>query len=73
MRIAGLLLVGIFAAACGGSASETPWPVEPDSKALGPAGERGPGAAVDETSPPDTGARTPVHDGGSAPNPPGDK
>lgn len=26
-------------AACGGSSSETPWPVEPKGAALGPAGE----------------------------------
>jgi hypothetical protein len=31
-----LLLV---ASACGGSASETPWPVEPDNVDLGPVGE----------------------------------
>ena len=55
----GLLLVGALAAACGGSASETPWPVEPDSKALGPAGERGPGAAVDDPSAQDAGPRAP--------------
>jgi hypothetical protein len=31
-------------AACGGTSSETPWPVEPDDVDLGPAGElqRGP-------------------------------
>jgi hypothetical protein len=27
--------------ACGGSSSESPWPVEPDSPVLGPAGEDG--------------------------------
>lgn len=33
------LLIASLAAACGGSASESPWPVEPDGVALGPAGE----------------------------------
>lgn len=33
-----VLFVSAFAA-CGGSASETPWPVEPKGTALGPAGE----------------------------------
>ncbi|MBK8252877.1 MAG: hypothetical protein IPK82_09435 [Polyangiaceae bacterium] len=31
----------LFVAACGGSASESPWPVEPDTPVLGPAGEDG--------------------------------
>jgi hypothetical protein len=36
-----LLLVTLALAAfgCGGSASETPWPAEPEGKLLGPAGE----------------------------------
>lgn len=38
---------GIVAVACGGSASESPWPIEPDSPVLGPAGEEGkPGPVV---------------------------
>jgi hypothetical protein len=32
-------LLGTALAACGGSSSETPWPVEPENAALGPAGE----------------------------------
>ncbi len=32
-------LLGTALAACGGSASETPWPAEPENAALGPAGE----------------------------------
>ena len=36
------LVTGTVLAACGGSASESPWPVEPDSSALGPEGEDGP-------------------------------
>lgn len=43
--ILGLLSIpltgGIVALACGGSASESPWPIEPDSPVLGPAGEDG--------------------------------
>ncbi len=36
-----LLLVALVLVAfgCGGSASETPWPAEPEGKLLGPAGE----------------------------------
>lgn len=33
------IVSGCFIAGCGGSASETPWPVEPDNIDLGPAGE----------------------------------
>lgn len=52
---------GIVAVACGGSASESPWPIEPDSPVLGPAGEEGK---------PGPGAPVPVPDAGSdaAPN-----
>jgi hypothetical protein len=35
------LAAGALAAACGGSASESPWPVEPDTPVLGPEGEEG--------------------------------
>lgn len=48
----------LFAVGCGGSASETPWPAEPEGKLLGPAGE---------TVQQDDGRPTPVDDGG-APN-----
>ena len=33
--------VAVAFAACGGSASESPWPHEPDLPALGPEGEDG--------------------------------
>lgn len=33
------LLALLAASGCGGSASETPWPVEPDNVDLGPVGE----------------------------------
>ncbi len=36
----GALLCGIVGAACAGSASESPWPVEPINTEPGPAGER---------------------------------
>lgn len=35
------LAAGVIAAACGGSATESPWPIEPDSLVLGPQGEEG--------------------------------
>jgi len=35
--------VGLLA--CGGTSSETPWPVEPESRPLGPSGETAPPAA----------------------------
>ena len=38
---AALLTTGVVAAACGGSASEAPWPVEPDNLVTGPEGEDG--------------------------------
>ena len=31
--------------ACGGTSSETPWPVEPESRPLGPSGESSPPVA----------------------------
>lgn len=55
---AGLLLAGLVAA-CGGSASETPWPVDPQIKPLGPASEQGPGAAVDDKGDAPDGGRRP--------------
>ena len=50
MRSAAMLAV-LFVASCGGTASETPWPVEPDTAALGPAGESARIGAPDDTSP----------------------
>lgn len=34
-----IVALALFAFSCGGSASETPWPAEPEGKLLGPAGE----------------------------------
>jgi len=54
------LLVLLFATltSCGGSASETPWPAEPEGQTLGPAGETSPGneIPVRESQLPDAGA-----------------
>jgi len=35
------LATGVIAAACGGSSTESPWPVEPETPILGPQGEEG--------------------------------
>lgn len=52
-----LLLTGAAVAlgsgACGGSSSESPWPVEPEGSDLGPAGEEGKQKLTDGT--PDAG------------------
>ncbi|MBK9261379.1 MAG: hypothetical protein IPM54_16440 [Polyangiaceae bacterium] len=53
-----LIALAIVAFGCGGSASETPWPAEPEGKVLGPAGE---------TAQPEDGRPVVVPDGG-APN-----
>lgn len=45
---------GVIAVACGGSASESPWPVEPASPVLGPEGEEGRPTPLDGV--PDGGA-----------------
>lgn len=37
--VGGALFGLVLLAGCGGSASETPWPIEPDNVDLGPAGE----------------------------------
>ncbi len=34
-----LVVVAAVAGACGGSSSETPWPVEPEASQLGPTAE----------------------------------
>lgn len=56
MRSRYLFVALVFLAlGCGGSASETPWPAEPEGKLLGPAGE----TVQDEGAPqatPDGGA-----------------
>lgn len=48
----GLLIAGLFVASCGGSSSETPWPVEPEATVQGPAGEASPGSAIDDRAEP---------------------
>lgn len=54
MRSLFVLLASVLVA-CGGSASETPWPAEPDTPALGPAGETSPGNLDDTRGAPDGG------------------
>jgi hypothetical protein len=40
----------VLVAACGGSASETPWPVEPENTVMNPAGETAPvGGPIDDS------------------------
>ena len=52
-----LVTFGAFGtSSCGGSASETPWPAEPEGKLLGPAGE---------TAQPEDGRPVVVSDGGA--------
>jgi hypothetical protein len=41
-------ILAALAASCGGSSSETPWPVEPDPSKLGPSGEAAIPPLVDE-------------------------
>src|SRR4051812_31711559 len=43
-----LSVLAVLLAACGGSSSETPWPVEPQGAALGPAGESVEGSDPDD-------------------------
>ena len=55
----GLLFASLLAASCGGSSSETPWPLEPETPTLGPAGESGPGALHEGAGPADAGPAAP--------------
>ena len=62
--MAATLAAGALAAACGGSATESPWPVEPDNLVTGPEGEEGPGKARKDRHPdggvePDSGTKPP--------------
>ena len=70
-------MVALVAAGCGGSGSETPWPVEPAGPVLGPSGEssrpqnvtvepgaRDKSAADEDTSEPDAGAAKSERDAG---------
>jgi len=62
MRLRSLLVVLVVSLfGCGGSASETPWPAEPEGKTLGPAGESSPSGTSD-------GAPVPVRDAGAEPS-----
>lgn len=42
----------LVCSACGGSSSESPWPVEPDEPPLGPLGEGAPGAELEDAGAP---------------------
>jgi len=43
-----VVIFAVVAASCGGSSSETPWPVEPDPSKLGPSGENAIPPLVDD-------------------------
>lgn len=45
-----LVALALSLLACGGSASETPWPVPPQAAALGPAGEAAGPTDLDDAS-----------------------
>lgn len=47
----GVLIAALGAGSCGGSSSETPWPVEPENGVLGPVGESSASPGVDERPP----------------------
>ncbi|WP_437812451.1 hypothetical protein [Sorangium sp. So ce1078] len=49
-----LLPFALLLGACGGSSSETPWPAEPESPALGPTDEAAPEPADARATPQDT-------------------
>lgn len=53
-------LIALTSAACGGTSSETPWPVEPVNADLPPEGESRSRALVDEEGPKPVGSATPV-------------
>ena len=70
MRRALILCVCLFGAAlaaCGGTASETPWPAEPENAALGPAGESTASTVLDTI--PDAGAPRAIKAGESVKTP----
>lgn len=54
-----VVLVAAAMAACGGSASETPWPVEPEPSQLAPAGESVVPASITGDHPDAGRSRTP--------------
>ncbi len=54
LLLGSLLILGSIAA-CGGSSSETPWPVEPEGPGLGPAGEGSATPSVVPVDRPDAG------------------
>jgi hypothetical protein len=64
-----LVSLALLSPACGGSSSETPWPVEPEGPALDPAGESAPPATPVDTpeTPEDQG--TPPEDEATPPEP----
>lgn len=68
-----LTMVTVSVVACGGSSSETPWPVEPDDVNLGPSGEApAPGgkrtpAAPSITTPPPAPSTEPAQPSDPAP------
>lgn len=43
-----VIALAALAASCGGSSSETPWPVEPDPSVLGPRGENATPPLIEE-------------------------
>jgi hypothetical protein len=43
-----IALLAALAASCGGSSSETPWPVEPDPSVMGPRGESATPVVIEE-------------------------
>lgn len=64
MRTPLFLVTVLLASACGGTASETPWPKEPEDVDLGPAGEaeRARGGDATRSANPDAAKPTPEAD-----------